>query len=117
MRLDVLEKISEIQELLEEMGLDKASELESMLKQFEEKIREEYYLEFLQRYKDLMNSLEDVSESIELLEGMLEDYKDVLNGDLIETLEELVDDLNYLDETDIHAKKELLNSYLEELTH
>ena len=99
MRLDVLEKISEIQELLEEMGLDKASELESMLKQFEEKIREEYYLEFLQRYKDLMNSLEDVSESIELLEG------------------ELVDDLNYLDETDIHAKKELLNSYLEELTH
>lgn len=116
MRLDVLEKISEIQELLEEMELEKVSELEEMLKQFEEKLREEYYSEFLKRYKDLVDSDEDVSESVEILEGLLEDYKDVLNEDLIETLEEIVDDLNYLDEEDIHAKKELLSSYLEELS-
>lgn len=116
MRLDALEKISEIQELLEEMELEKVSELEEMLKQFEEKLREEYYSEFLKRYKDLVDTDEDVSESVEILEGLLEDYKDVLNEDLIETLEEIVDDLNYLDEEDIHAKKELLSSYLEELS-
>ena len=31
-------------------------------------------------------------------------------------LEELIDDLSYLDEGDIHAKKEILNSYLETLS-
>ena len=116
MRLEVLEKVGEIEELLEGMELENASELEDMLEQFLEKLREEYYLEFLKRFKDLVDSEEDISESIEILEGILEDYQDVLDADLIEALEELIDDLNYLDEGDIHAKNELLNSFLEGLS-
>lgn len=116
MRLEVLEKVGEIEELLEGMELENASELEDMLEQFLEKLREEYYLEFLKRFKDLVDSEEDISESIEILEGILEDYQDVLDADLIEALEELIDDLNYLDEGDIHAKSELLNSFLEGLS-
>lgn len=116
MRLEVLEKVGEIEELLEGMELENVSELEDMLEQFLEKLREEYYLEFLKRFKDLVDSEEDISESIEILEGILEDYQDVLDADLIEALEELIDDLNYLDEGDIHAKNELLNSFLEGLS-
>lgn len=116
MRLEVLEKVGEIEELLEGMELENVSELEDMLEQFLEKLREEYYLEFLKRFKDLVDSEEDISESIEMLEGILEDYQDVLDADLIEALEELIDDLNYLDEGDIHAKSELLNSFLEGLS-
>ena len=116
MRLEVLEKVGEIEELLEGMELENASELEDMLEQFLEKLKEEYYLEFLKRFKDLVDSEEDISESIEILEGILEDYQDVLDADLIEALEELIDDLNYLDEGDIHAKSELLNSFLEGLS-
>lgn len=116
MRLEVLEKVGEIEELLEGMELENVSELEDMLEQFLEKLREEYYLEFLKRFKDLVDSEEDISESIEILEGILEDYQDVLDADLIEALEELIDDLNYLDEGDIHAKSELLNSFLEGLS-
>ncbi len=114
MRLEVLEKIGEIRVLLEEMELENISELEDMLEQFQEKLREEYYLEFLGRYKDLADSDEDISEAIEILEGMLEDYQDVLDENFIDTLEEIIDDLNYLDEEDITAKKELLSSYLDE---
>ena len=116
MRLEVLEKVGEIEELLEGMELENVSELEDMLEQFLEKLREEYYLEFLKRFKDLVDSEEDISESIEMLEGILEDYQDVLDADLIEALEELIDDLNYLDEGDIHAKNELLNTFLEGLS-
>lgn len=116
MRLEVLEKVGEIEELLEGMELENVSELEDMLEQFLEKLKEEYYLEFLKRFKDLVDSEEDISESIEILEGILEDYQDVLDADLIEALEELIDDLNYLDEGDIHAKSELLNSFLEGLS-
>lgn len=116
MRLEVLEKVGEIEELLEGMELENVSELKDMLEQFLEKLREEYYLEFLKRFKDLVDSEEDISESIEILEGILEDYQDVLDADLIEALEELIDDLNYLDEGDIHAKSELLNSFLEGLS-
>lgn len=116
MRLEVLEKVGEIEELLEGMELENVSELEDMLEQFLEKLREEYYLEFLKRFKDLVDSEEDISESIEILGGILEDYQDVLDADLIEALEELIDDLNYLDEGDIHAKSELLNSFLEGLS-
>lgn len=116
MRLEVLEKVGEIEELLEGMELENVSELEDMLEQFLEKLREEYYLEFLKRFKDLVDSEEDISESIEILEGILEDYQDVLDADLIEALEELIDDLNYLDEGDIHAKNELLNTFLEGLS-
>ena len=50
MRLEVLEKVGEIEELLEGMELENASELEDMLEQFLEKLREEYYLEFLKRF-------------------------------------------------------------------
>ena len=114
MRLEVLEKIGEIRVLLEEMELENISELEDMLEQFQEKLREEYYLEFLGWYKDLADSDEDISEAIEILEGMLEDYQDVLDENFIDTLEEIIDDLNYLDEEDITAKKELLSSYLDE---
>lgn len=116
MRLEVLEKVGEIEELLEGMELENVSELEDMLEQFLEKLREEYYLEFLKRFKDLVDSEEDISESIEILEGILEDYQDVLDADLIEALEELIDDLNYLDEGDNLAKSELLNSFLEGLS-
>lgn len=116
MRLEVLEKVGEIEELLEGMELENVSELEDMLEQFLEKLREEYYLEFLKRFKDLVDSEEDISESIEILGGILEDYQDVLDADLIEALEELIDDLNYLDEGDIHAKNELLNTFLEGLS-
>lgn len=116
MRLEVLEKVGEIEELLEGMELENVSELEDMLEQFLEKLREEYYLEFLKRFKDLVDSEEDISESIEILERILEDYQDVLDADLIEALEELIDDLNYLDEGDIHAKNELLNTFLEGLS-
>ena len=116
MRLEVLEKVGEIEELLEGMELENASELEDMLEQFLEKLREEYYLEFLKRFKDLVDSEEDITDAIEILEGILEDYQDVLDADLIEALEELIDDLNYLDEGDIHAKNELLNSFLEGLS-
>ena len=116
MRLEVLEKVGEIEELLEGMELENASELEDMLEQFLEKLREEYYLEFLKRFKDLVDSEEDITDAIEILEGILEDYQDVLDADLIEALEELIDDLNYLDEGDNLAKSELLNSFLEGLS-
>lgn len=116
MRLEVLEKVGEIEELLEGMELENVSELEDMLEQFLEKLREEYYLEFLKRFKDLVDSEEEITDAIEILEGILEDYQDVLDADLIEALEELIDDLNYLDEGDIHAKNELLNTFLEGLS-
>ena len=116
MRLEVLEKVREIEELLEEMDLENGSELEELLAEFKEKLREEYYLEFLKRFQDLVDSEEDISESIEILEEMLADYQELLDVDLLEALEELIDDLNYLDEGDNLAKKELLNSFLEELS-
>lgn len=116
MRLEVLEKVREIEELLEEMDLENGSELEELLVEFKEKLREEYYLEFLKRFQDLVDSEEDISGSVAILEEMLEDYQEVLDEDLIESLEELIDDLNYLDEGDIHAKNELLNSFLEGLS-
>lgn len=116
MRLEVLEKVGEIEELLEGMELENVSELEDMLEQFLEKLREEYYLEFLKRFKDLVDSEEDISESIEILGGIFEDYQDVLDADLIEALEELIDDFSYLDEGDNLAKNELLNSFLEGLS-
>lgn len=116
MRLEVLEKVGEIEELLEGMELENASELEDMLEQFLEKLREEYYLEFLKRFQALANGEEEITDAIEILEGILEDYQDVLDADLIEALEELIDDLNYLDEGDIHAKNELLNTFLEGLS-
>lgn len=116
MRLEVLEKVGEIEELLEGMELENASELEDMLEQFLEKLKEEYYLEFLKRFKDLANGEEEITDAIEILEGILEDYQDVLDADLIEALEELIDDLNYLDEGDNLAKSELLNSFLEGLS-
>ena len=114
--LEVLEKVGEIEELLEGMELENVSELEDMLEQFLEKLREEYYLEFLKRFKDLANGEEEITDAIEILEGILEDYQDVLDADLIEALEELIDDFSYLDEGDIHAKSELLNSFLEGLS-
>lgn len=116
MRLEVLEKVREIEELLEEMDLENGSELEELLAEFKEKLREEYYLEFLKRFQDLVDSEEDISGSIEILEEMLADYQELLDADLLEALEELIDDLNYLDEGDNLAKKELLNSFLEELS-
>ena len=116
MRLEVLEKVGEIEELLEGMELENASELEDMLEQFLEKLREEYYLEFLKRFKDLVDSEEEITDAIEILEGILEDYQYVLDADLIEALEELIDDFSYLDEGDIHAKNELLNTFLEGLS-
>lgn len=116
MRLEVLEKVGEIEELLEGMELENVSELEDMLEQFLEKLKEEYYLEFLKRFKDLVDSEEEITDAIEILEGILEDYQDVLDADLIEALEELIDDLNYLDEGDNLAKSELLNSFLEGLS-
>ena len=116
MRLEVLEKVGEIEELLEGMELENVSELEDMLEQFLEKLREEYYLEFLKRFQALANGEEEITDAIEILEGILEDYQDVLDADLIEALEELIDDFNYLDEGDIHAKNELLNSFLEGLS-
>lgn len=116
MRLEVLEKVGEIEELLEGMELENASELEDMLEQFLEKLREEYYLEFLKRFKDLVDSEEDITDAIEILEGILEDYQDVLDADLIEALEELIDDFSYLDEGDNLAKNELLNTFLEGLS-
>ena len=116
MRLEVLEKVGEIEELLEGMELENVSELEDMLEQFLEKLREEYYLEFLKRFQALANGEEEITDAIEILEGILEDYQDVLDADLIEALEELIDDFNYLDEGDIHAKNELLNTFLEGLS-
>ena len=86
------------------------------LEEFSEKLREEYYLEFLKRFQALASGEEDITDAIEILEGMFEDYQEILDTDLIEALEELIDDLSYLDEGDIHAKKEILNSYLETLS-
>lgn len=116
MRLEVLEKVGEIEELLEGMELENVSELEDMLEQFLEKLREEYYLEFLKRFQALANGEEEITDAIEILEGILEDYQDVLDADLIEALEELIDHFSYLDEGDIHAKNELLNTFLEGLS-
>ena len=113
MRLEVLEKIREIEELLENMELENVSELEELLEEFSEKLREEYYLEFLKRFQALASGEEEIVDAIE---GMLEDFQEILDTDLIEALEELIDDLSYLDEGDIHAKKEILNSYLETLS-
>lgn len=116
MRLEVLEKVGEIEELLEGMELENVSELEELLEEFTEKLREEYYLEFLKRFQALANGEEEITDAIEILEGILEDYQDVLDADLIEALEELIDDFSYLDEGDIHAKNELLNTFLEGLS-
>ena len=116
MRLEVLEKIREIEELLENMELENVSELEELLEVFSEKLREEYYLEFLKRFQALASGEEEITDAIEILEGMFEDYQEILDTDLIEALEELIDDLSYLEEGDIHAKKEILNSYLETLS-
>ena len=73
-------------------------------------------MEFLKRFQALASGEEVIVDAIEILEGMFEDYQEILDTDLIEALEELIDDLSYLDEGDIHAKMEILNSYLETLS-
>ena len=78
MRLEVLEKIREIEELLENMELENVSELEELLEEFSEKLREEYYLEFLKRFQALASGEEEITDAIDDTFTM-DEYSDILD--------------------------------------
>ena len=116
MRIEILEKTNEVLDLLDSFELENRDELEEMLLSFKEKLKEEFYQEFLTRYQELIDSDFTVEEAIDTLEAMFEDYEEVLEEDFMLSFEDIIDDLKYLDEGDVNAAKEMLESFLESLS-
>lgn len=116
MRIEILEKTNEVLDLLDSFELENRDELEEMLLSFKERLKEDFYQEFLTRYQELIDSDFTVEEAIDTLEAMFEDYEEVLEEDFMLSFEDIIDDLKYLDEGDVNAAKEMLESFLESLS-
>ena len=115
MRSEIVEKITEIHDLLEDMELDGKDDLEEILDQFEGKLKEEFYLEFLRRLHELAEEEYSYDDIVEALEGISEDYVDVLDEDILSSLDQLLEEIEGLDGNEEVAKS-MLRSYLDGLS-
>ena len=115
MRVEVLEKVNEVFELVQDLELEEKEEIEEIVQNLKAKLENTFYQEFLMSLKEIIDD-DDLTkdDAVSRLEEMVEEYEGVLGKDIIATLESSVDEIEEFDIENDYGVKQKLSELFEE---